>query len=58
MIIGPFLGGLITSAANEQTAAATAAMGSLLSVFLVLALIPRDTKDIVKKPDEKKVKDG
>lgn len=44
MIVGPFLGGFITAAASEEAAAATAAVGSLLSVALVLAFIPSNTK--------------
>ena len=46
MIVGPFLGGLITDAASEELAAATAAAGSVLSAALVLIFIPSNTKQL------------
>ena len=46
MIVGPFLGGFITASASEEAAAATAAVGSLLSAAIVLCFIPSNTKQL------------
>jgi len=60
MIVGPFLGGLITAAASEELAAATAAAGSILSAVLVLIFIPSNTKQlqVVENKTESKEKTG
>eukprot|EP00794_Sanderia_malayensis_P011987 gene11987-13225_t len=44
MIVGPFLGGIITSNYNKQLAAATATAGSIVSIVIVLMFIPVNTK--------------
>ena len=51
MVIGPFIGGLITKNYGEQSAAFFAAAFSLLSIFIALLFIPRNTKSLSK--DEK-----
>ena len=45
MVVGPILGGYITSYFNEQTSSLLAACGSLLSVILVLLFIPHIPKN-------------
>ena len=45
MVFGPILGGYITSYFNEQTASLIAALGSLLSIILVLLFIPHIPKN-------------
>ena len=57
MIVGPFLGGLITSASSEETAAATAAVGSLISAALVLLFIPSNTKELITADTKKQRED-
>ncbi|KAK7091600.1 solute carrier family 22 member 18-like [Littorina saxatilis] len=44
MVIGPFVGGIITKVFGEQFAAFVAAAGSLLSIVLVLQFVPPQTK--------------
>merc|ERR550519_2702790 len=44
MVVGPTLGGFITSNFDEQTSALFAAFGSLLSIILVLTFIPHIPK--------------
>ena len=51
MVIGPFVGGLITKNYGEQSAAFFAAGFSVLSIFIALLFIPRNTKSLSK--DEK-----
>ncbi|XP_041361794.1 solute carrier family 22 member 18-like [Gigantopelta aegis] len=49
MVIGPLVGGLITKHVSEEFAAFLASAGSLLSIVLVLAFVPKHTK----KPEAK-----
>lgn len=51
MVVGPFIGGLITKNYGEQSAAFFAAAFSFLSIFIALLFIPRNTKSLSK--DEK-----
>ncbi|CAH1774902.1 unnamed protein product, partial [Owenia fusiformis] len=44
MVVGPFIGGLVTKYSSEQTAALVAAAGSVLSILIVLIFIPKQTK--------------
>ena len=44
MIVGPFIGGIITKQFNEQIAAFVAASLSTFSILLVLKLVPKNTK--------------
>ncbi|KAK3087813.1 hypothetical protein FSP39_010977 [Pinctada imbricata] len=44
MVVGPFIGGLITKYTSEQTAAYAACIGSLLSVVIVWITVPSHTK--------------
>lgn len=48
MVIGPFIGGLITKNYGEQSAAFFAAAFSFLSIFIALLFIPRNTKSLSK----------
>ena len=48
MVIGPFIGGLITKKYGEQSAAFFAAAFSFLSIFIALLFIPRNTKSLSK----------
>lgn len=52
MVIGPLLGGFITDHFNEQTAAFMAALGSVLSIVIVIWTVPENTKDY--NPDNRK----
>ena len=61
MVVGPILGGYITSYFNEQTSSLLAACGSLLSIILVLLFIPhipknQELKIRVKSTDENQSK--
>ena len=58
MIVGPFIGGLITERFDEQSAALAAAFGSLLSVLLVFVFIPSNTKAFQAHDSEEKEKIG
>ncbi|XP_076437631.1 solute carrier family 22 member 18-like [Babylonia areolata] len=44
MVVGPFIGGIVTKVFGEQFAAFVAASGSALSIFIVLQFVPRQTK--------------
>ena len=44
MVIGPFVGGLITKKYGEQSAAFFAATFSFISIIISLLFIPRNTK--------------
>lgn len=44
MTIGPLVGGFITKHYSEQAAAASAALGSIISIILVTMFIPANTK--------------
>lgn len=44
MVIGPFVGGLITKRYGEQSAAFFAATFSFISIIISLLFIPRNTK--------------
>lgn len=44
MVIGPFLGGLVTKFFSEQTAAFVACIGSVLSIGVVWVFVPQRTK--------------
>ena len=44
MIVGPFIGGIITKQFNEQTAAFVAAGLSIFSILSVIKLVPKNTK--------------
>ncbi|XP_062568913.1 solute carrier family 22 member 18-like [Saccostrea cucullata] len=44
MVIGPFLGGLVTKYFSEQTAAFVACAGSLVSIGIVWMFVPKRTK--------------
>ncbi|KAL5013836.1 hypothetical protein ScPMuIL_008106 [Solemya velum] len=46
MVIGPFIGGLVTKFLGEQTAAFASFSGSVLSILLVLRFIPTHTKHV------------
>ena len=46
MLVGPTLGGYLTSNFSEQTASLVAAFGSLVSVILVLIFIPYIPKNV------------
>ncbi|XP_069105931.1 LOW QUALITY PROTEIN: solute carrier family 22 member 18-like [Argopecten irradians] len=46
MVVGPFIGGLITKMFDEQTAAFAAFIGSVLSMFFAYFFIPKKTKKI------------
>jgi len=46
MVIGPFIGGLITEHFSEPAAAATACFGSVISIMIVLWTIPYNTKEL------------
>ena len=48
MVIGPFIGGLITKNYGEQSAAFFAAAFSFLSIFIALLFIPHNTKSLSK----------
>ncbi|KAL8584182.1 hypothetical protein ACOMHN_034868 [Nucella lapillus] len=50
MVIGPFVGGIITTQFGEQFAAFVAASGSILSIFIVLQFVPRQTKRLATTP--------
>ncbi|XP_065898283.1 solute carrier family 22 member 18-like isoform X2 [Dysidea avara] len=56
MVTGPTVGGLITRFSSEQTAALAASIISLATIVLVLATVPKTTKDPgrVAKTDEAK----
>jgi len=56
MVTGPTVGGLITRFSSEQTAALAASIISLATIALVLATVPKTTKDPgrVAKTDETK----
>lgn len=56
MVIGPFVGGLITKNYGEQSAAFFAAFFSFLSIVIALIFIPGNTKSVLK--DEKSVDDS
>lgn len=47
MVIGPFIGGLVTKYFSEQSAAFTAFFGSILSVYLTWLFVPRKTKRVI-----------
>ena len=49
MVIGPFIGGLITKNYGEQSAAFFAAFFSFLSIFVALLFIPSNTKTMSKE---------
>ena len=49
MVIGPFVGGLITKNYGEQSAAFFAAFFSFLSIFIALLFIPSYTKAMSKE---------
>lgn len=49
MVIGPFIGGLITKKYGEQSAAFFAATFSFLSIIIALLFIPRNTKSLSKE---------
>ena len=51
MVIGPFVGGLITKKYGEQSAAFFAATFSFISIIISLLFIPRNTKAL--SPQEK-----
>lgn len=44
MVVGPFVGGIVTTQLGEQFAAFVAAAGSILSMLLVLQFVPTQTK--------------
>ncbi|CAK8680399.1 solute carrier family 22 member 18-like [Clavelina lepadiformis] len=46
MVLGPVIGGWCTTYASEQVAAFVAALGSLLSIGLVLTFVPQTTKTV------------
>ena len=46
MVIGPFIGGLITKNYGEQPAAYFASLFSFLSIIIVLIFIPSNTKSL------------
>lgn len=48
MVIGPFIGGLITKNYGEQSAAFFAAAFSFISIFIALLFIPHNTKSLSK----------
>ena len=50
MIVGPFIGGIITKQFNEQTAAFVAAGLSVFSILSVLKLVPKNTKVLTPAP--------
>lgn len=50
MVLGPLVGGFVTERFSEQTAAVTAALGSLVSVALVFLFIPTNTKALLIQP--------
>ena len=56
MVTGPTVGGLITRYSSEQMAALAASLISLATIALVLATVPKTTKDPgrVVKTDEAK----
>ena len=56
MVLGPLLGGFITDRTSEQTAASTAAVGSILSIGLVFMFIPANTKSFQTDSAQKKGK--
>ena len=56
MVIGPFIGGLITKNYGEQSAAFFAASFSCLSIIIALVFIPSNTKSMSK--EEIKFDDG
>lgn len=60
MVIGPFIGGLITKNYGEQSAAFFAAAFSFLSIFIALLFIPHNTKSLskVEKSAEKTFTDN
>ena len=49
MVIGPFIGGLITKNYGEQSAAFFAAFFSCLSIILAFSFIPGNTKAMSKE---------
>lgn len=51
MVLGPLIGGFVTERFDEQTAAATAAFGSLVSMVLVFLFIPNNTKALLSHSD-------
>lgn len=55
MVIGPFIGGLVTKNYGEQSAAFFAAAFSFVSIIIALLFIPHNTKSLSKddKPAEK-----
>merc|ERR1712226_394394 len=46
MIVGSFVGGIITEAVGEESTPLVAASGNLIAVLLVFFFIPSDTKSI------------
>jgi len=52
MVVGPTLGGFITSNFSEQTASLFAAFGSLLSIILVITFIPHIPKTTKTSPKD------
>ena len=44
MVVGPLIGGFVTDHFDEQTAAGTAMLGSVISVIIVILFIPHNTK--------------
>ena len=54
MVVGPMVGGYITTAQSEQFAAGVAAGLCLVAILVVIVFVPRTTKHALKKQDSSK----
>ena len=57
MVVGPVVGGFVTTSYSEQSAAAVAAMICLVAIVTVMVFVPRSTKNLSKATTEEASKD-
>lgn len=58
MIVGPVMGGFVTTSFSEQSAAAVAAAICLVAIVIVMVFVPRTTKNLSKTATEEASKDS
>ena len=56
MVVGPTVGGIVSTLTNTQYAAAVAASLCLVAIVIVMIFVPRTTKDPKKMSEAKEIK--
>ena len=57
MVVGPVMGGFVTTSYSEQSAAAVAAVICLVAIVTVMVFVPRSTKNLSKATTDEASKD-